>query len=237
MLDDLLAGLKPAQIVCYILRYGPGGLMGKTRPEIKEILKVVKKEDWDYYVCKQVIWGTCYLMGPRKVADQVLKESYGKFALTEKEARVFQAAVFVRYRVKLLHDSMARHLSNDPVIKTFSGYQRRFFGRPKEILGEALAFEPQAVTTYATNLAMYKLWTDPENRIKNVDSRCQLRIEPLHQVHDALLGQFKIEDAAWAVNQIKRYFDNPLIIANQKITIPFEGNYGLSWGDLSVGTI
>jgi hypothetical protein len=56
-------------------------------------------------------------------------------------------------------------------------------------------------------------------------------------VHDALVGQFKIEDTAWAIDKIKSYFDNPLVIANQKITIPFEGNYGTSWGKLDKGTI
>ena len=32
------------------------------------------------------------------------------------------------------------------------------------IITEAVAFEPQANTTWATNLAAYKLWKDHENR-------------------------------------------------------------------------
>lgn len=227
MFDDLLAGLKPAQIVCFILRHGYGQLARASRPEIKELLKEVKKEDWDYYVCKQVIWGTCYLMGPRKAAEQIFKESYGKVNLTEKEAREFQAAVFVRYKVKTWHDWMTRHLAKQPYppkLVAPSGQTRRFFSRQRDILGEALAHEPQVNTTYATNMAAYRLWTDRENRLGN-----KLRVEPLHQVHDALIAQFKIEDTDWAIGKIKQWFDNPIEIGGIKVTIPFEGTYGLNW--------
>ena len=227
MLDDLLFGLKPAQIVCYILRHGDSNLRGKTRQEIKQLLKEVKKEDWDYYVCKQVIWGTCYLMGPRKVADQVLKESYGKVVLSEAEARKFQAAVFVRYNVRIWHEAMKRKLATQPYppkLQSASGMSRKFFGRQADILGQALAHQPQVNTTYATNTAAHRLWTDPENRIGR-----KLIIEPLHQVHDALLGQFPIDKTEWAVAKIREWFDNEIVISGIKIKIPFEGAYGLNW--------
>ena len=249
MLDDLLARIKPAARICYMLRHGNHSLAGKPRTEIKELLKEVKGDDWDYFVCKQGIWGTCYLLGPDKLGLLIAIGSEGKRWMSRNEVKDFQNAVFTAYRVKLLHESMKRKLDKEPVIVSSSGHKRRFFGRPGETLGQALSHEPQSNTTYATNLAMYRLWTDPENRItpqsssshmssmRLSSSRTLLRIEPLHQVHDALLGQFKIEDTAWAVGKIKQWFDNPIIIAGQKITIPFEGNYGPSWGQLDVGTI
>jgi hypothetical protein len=64
-----------------------------------------------------------------------------------------------------------------------------------------------------------------------------LRIQPLHQVHDALIGQFKIEDTTWAISRIKQYFANEIVIAGIPITIPFGGSYGESWGNLTVGEI
>jgi hypothetical protein len=103
---------------------------------------------------------------------------------------------------------------------------------------------------------MYKLWTDKENRTIEGTSRLvwsspaesksaghgqsngrrdeheqpiRLRIEPLHQVHDALVGQFKKADTAWSVGKINEWFDNPLYIAGQRIVIPFDGGYGASW--------
>lgn len=242
MLDDLRFGLKPAQIVCYILRHGYQDIATSTRAEIKELLKEVKKEDWDYYVCKQIIWGTCYLMGPRKAAEQAFKESYGKVNLGEKEAKEFQGAVFSRYRVRLWHDSCTRNIgrqSYPPKQVSASGQTRKFFGRSREILGEWLANEPQQNTTYATNLAALKLWNDTENRqgdgrhsSETNNRKTKLRVEPLHQVHDALLVQAKISDTDWCISKLKQWFTNTLMIAGIPIVIPFDGNYGPSWGEL-----
>lgn len=244
MLDDLRSKLKPAAVVCYMLRHGNASLNGKSRDEIRLLLAEVKKEDWDYFACKQGIWGTCYLMGPDLLATVIAKRSEGKVWMSRSDIEQFRAAVFARYNVSIWHRWMSGHLKNQPyppTITAASGHVRKFFGRKDEVLGQALAHEPQANTTYATNLAAYKLWSDPENRTKRslhgepqtVDGQrynsCALRIEPLHQIHDAILGQFRIEDVAWATARIKSYFDNELIIAGQKITIPFEGVYGTNW--------
>jgi hypothetical protein len=72
-----------------------------------------------------------------------------------------------------------------------------------------------------------------ENRLPNKS----FRIIPLHSVHDALIGQFRIEDTQWAVGKIKSYFANEIIIAGLPITIPFEGHYGRSWGEQDQGEI
>jgi hypothetical protein len=237
MLEDLLAKIKPAAVICYMLRHGNASLLNKPRAEIKELLREVKSEDWDYFACKQGIWGTCYLMGPNKLADVILTQSEGKVALSPSQIRDFQAAVFQRYNVKRWHESMTRQLSQKPELVAASGHRRRFYGRYDEILGQALAHLPQANTTYATNLAAWKLWNDPENFSNTNSISSRLRIEPLHQVHDALLMQWKTEDTEWAVGKVKSYFANPLIIAGQRITIPFEGKYGTSWGELNKGTI
>jgi len=231
MLDDLRARLKPAAIICYMLRHGHDSLRGKTREEIRDLLKEISKDSWDYFACKQGIWGTCYTMGPRKLAEVIHIQSEGKVYMSESETRDFQRAVFARYNVRLWHDAVARYIRNckgTPTLTSPSGHTRKFFGRPDDILAQMLAHEPQSVTTYATNLAVYKLWTDPENRLYKGE-HCTLRIEPLHQVHDALIGQFRIDDTSWAVDKIKSYFNNPINIAGQTIVIPFEGAYGTNW--------
>jgi DNA polymerase I-like protein with 3'-5' exonuclease and polymerase domains len=61
--------------------------------------------------------------------------------------------------------------------------------------------------------------------------RSELRIQPLHQVHDSLIGQFKFEDKDWAISKLKEYFNNEIQIAKTKLTIPFAGTYGPNWGD------
>lgn len=125
---------------------------------------------------------------------------------------------------------------------------------------EFLAHEPQCNTTWATNLAMLNLWNDLDNRIAYVDHRRftittvsgmvhywagslqalarmvpgGLIIEPFHQVHDALAGQYPTFLREWAIKKIKSYFNNPLIIARTTITIPFEMGIGPSWGNLKI---
>jgi hypothetical protein len=94
---------------------------------------------------------------------------------------------------------------------------------------EFLADEPQQNTTYATNVAMLRLWNDPDNRRPDGS----LIIEPLHQVHDALLGQWPIGVRDWARAKVKSYFNNWLTIAGRELVIPFEGHYGRSWGQLT----
>jgi hypothetical protein len=200
------------------------------------------------------ITGNSYLEGGLTVSRNIFKDSEGKFYLSPAECEKLKEAFFSRYRgIRLWHDWVARRLRERPVLIAASGQVRQFFGRRDEILTKAVAFEPQANTTYATNLALLKLWTDPENHsIRGIcqDNRAQtqtrdmqsnrriyLRIEPLHQVHDAVCGQFRKEDTAWATAKIKSYFDNPLKIAGQSITIPFEGGFGPSWGNLKEGAI
>lgn len=240
MLDDLLFGLKPAQIVAYILKHGASSIYGKDRHVLKEMVKEIKKDDWEYFVSKQGIWGTCYTMGPRKLAEQVFIESEGKVNLSESEAKTFQAAIFVRYNVRILHRWMENHMLTQPYPAKLiapNGFTRKFFARnfgaKPEVLGEALAHLPQVITTYATNTAAYRLWTDPDNRPTPTTLRC----EPMHQVHDELLIQFHIEDTEWAKVKIKEWFNNPMIIAGQKITIPYDGSYGTNWAMDSLSKI
>jgi DNA polymerase family A len=236
MLDDLRTGIKPAARICYMLRHGNSSLLGKTREEVKELLKEIKKDDWDYFSSKVGIWGICYLMGPDLLARQIAEESYGKVWLSRSEVKDFHNAVFTGYNVRLWHRWMENSLNKKPELLSPSGHLRRFFDRKESRLGQALAHEPQSVTTYATNLAAYKLWTDKENR-ETMDKVQMLRIKPLHQVHDALIGEFKIEDTSWAIGRIKSYFLNEIIIAGIPITIPFDGSYGESWGNLNKGII
>tara|TARA_R110002110_G_scaffold246863_1_gene463274 strand:- start:256 stop:660 length:405 start_codon:yes stop_codon:yes gene_type:complete len=112
-----------------------------------------------------------------------------------------------------------------------SGHIRRFFGRKTDnkTYQSALSHEPQANTTYATNLAMLKLWEDPENRLPDGS----LIIQPLHQVHDAICVQWPEGHTDWAVRKVYQYFNNTLEIAGQEIKIPFEGECGRSWGELN----
>lgn len=148
--------------------------------------------------------------------------------------RRLQEMYFSRYTgVRTWHAWAQSKLVADGTLTSASGHTRVFFGRRfgKDIhdtVKQFLADEPQQNTTWATNLAMLRLWNDPDNRRPDGS----LVIEPLHQVHDALCGQWPISCREWARAKVRSYFDNTLTIAGMKITIPFDGAFGPSWGNL-----
>ncbi len=237
MLCDLRFGLKPAHFPCYERRHGQGSTRGKTRQELKELFTEIKKSDWDYFASKQCTWGFFYLMGLEKAAKHVFNVSEGSVHVTESDMAQFKNTLMSRYNGQLWWRAMEQKLSKQPYppkLLSPSGHLREFWGRKLDIIGQALAHEPQSVTTYATNLAVFNCWTDPENRISisldvPVDYSCKLRVEPLHQVHDEVLFQFKVMDTTWAIGKIKSWFANEITIAGIKVTIPFEGSYGTNW--------
>ena len=279
MLDDYKAGIKPYAKIA--LKIAGRELDYRHRDEVKAAIKRWKMGDLEKLTAKRVQHGGAYLEGGLTISRNVLKDSEGKFFISPQEADKLKNW-YIREMypgIPKWHDWIAARLRQRPILTAASGQVRQFFGRPDDIITKAVAFEPQANTTYATNLAAFRLWTDTDNRIgggllqdarptpriqSSIDtsklpdafrrllasgqpilqrisneprSVTKLRNEPLHQVHDALVGQFKIEDTAWAVGKIKSYFDNPLIIAGQKITIPFDGHYGLAWGGKQIGDI
>lgn len=237
MLNDYKNGISPFERLTL-------KLLGKPIPtdlsELKATIKeFVEKDGWPRFACKRVQHGGCYLEGAITVSRNILKDSEGKLVLAPKECQALLDYSFQLYwGIKRWHDYISRRIQARQVLTAASGQVRQFFGRPDEILTKAVAFEPQANTTYATNLAMHKLWTDPDNRqsTKHLHDSSRettlLKIQPLHSVHDALIGQFAQYDTSWAVGKIASYFNNPLKIAGQDITIPFDGGFGRSWGQL-----
>lgn len=250
MWDDYTFGLKPALII--VLMY-MGKIKHKTsREEILALSKAYKKweaehesEAWLYFACKRVQHATNYMVTPKTGVDQIMKDSY---KLTGKPIYIdtstfasLQALYFQRYPGLYQWHAWGRdQVFNGHNLKAASGHTRVFFSRRKswsaklrridadhDTLKEFLAHEPQANTTYACNLALQRLVYDPENR----DDRGRYIIEPLHQVHDAVITQFPIERTPWAVAKLTSYFQNELVIANKKLIIPFEGAYGPSWGE------
>lgn len=246
MWDDYTAGLKPAKIIA--LMYAKGAEINKlSREELKQLCKAVDGEGWLYFACKVVQHGTSYGMGEQTMSTNIMKLSYKHmgqpFYVEPSECRKIQGYFLARYfGMPLWHRQVRDIVATKGKMTSASGHTREFFGRrgaqvDHALLGQALAEEPQANTTYATNLAMRRLWADPENRYLDKDGKVKLKIEPLHQVHDALIGQFRKEDTSWAVPRIKEYFNNILRIGTMDVVIPFEGAYGPSWGEQTEGII
>lgn len=194
---------------------------------------------------------------------QSYKKSGTPVYLPVAEGRVLQNLYKARYTgLETWHNWSKLHLERTGTLESANGHVRQFFGRRfgqglEDTLRQYLSDEPQNNTTWATNLAVLRCWDDLDNRVKAVtdlgiytcgrswlpfnnwpgDRRRfvpgALIIEPLHQVHDAFCGQWPQFARDWAKPKINKYFDNTLTIGGTNIVIPFEGNYGPSWGQQS----
>lgn len=255
MLDDLLYGLQIAKVIVLLYDLGPE-INLLDRESLANLMRVVDKKNWKYFACKRVQHATNYFVGVPTICTQVMKDSYKKSGepiyLEQNQGRAFQDSYKFRYSgVTLYHNWGNSVIVSGGNLTSATGHTRIFFGRRfgqgvDDTVKELLADEPQQVTTFATNSAMLNLWNDPENRIEGkvlrdaydtyIATRDRQRggliIEPLHQVHDALLTQWPSDVREWARRKHKQYFNNELNIANIPITIPFEGRFGRSWGEL-----
>lgn len=253
MLDDLLYGIKPALVLYYMLQEHAAGrpVSGVNRLDralLKNELRNVKIHidslegktdaqgrplDWQYLCCKRVQHGSNYGARGEKIAEVIFGDSDGSIVLTAQEADFMQSLYKLRYNTDARNQRIRRVLSDSGCLTAACGIRRQFFNirNRREIddatVREASAFEPQANTTWATNKALERLWYARENRT----SRGGLFIEPLLQIHDAIAGQYKSTNRAWAGEQLRSYFNNPLVICGTQLVIPADGKYGENWKD------
>jgi DNA polymerase I-like protein with 3'-5' exonuclease and polymerase domains len=231
MFDDYAFGLKPAKIIARM--YAGVNIARLTRAEIKVECQKVDQSGWLYMACKRVQHGSSYGMGKLTMSNQILEDSWkysGEIVyVPPATCEDLKILFFQRYPgIQVWHQWIATQLKNTRSLTSANGHTRKFFGRPNshETLKEAYSDEPQNITTYVTNRAVLRLWNDLDNRGEDGS----LIIEPLHQIHDAVVGQFPISRTEWARPKIRTCFDNPVVIAGEPLVIPFEGSFGASWG-------
>lgn len=231
MLDDYAAGLKPAKIIA--LMYEGVNVSKLTREQLKVECAKVDPNGWLYMACKRVQHGSSYGMGAATMSNQILEDSWkysGEIVyVPPPTCEALKVLFFQRYPgIQVWHRWVGEQLKSTRSLTSANGHTRKFFGRPNDhdTLKAALSDEPQNNTTYVTNCAVLRCWNDPENKRRDGS----LIIEPLHQIHDAVVGQFPITETDWALPKIREYFNNRINIAGESLVIPFEGAYGESWG-------
>lgn len=235
MLEDLRAGVRPAKVLC-VAREHPEAIRLSSKQALKATADVSKKST-AYFCAKKAQHGSSYLMGPRTCSDSLFLETAGEIDMTMKESSIWQGLFLQRYQIRLWHGATMRSLrANKDSMRVPSGHLRHFTNWPERRLGEALAHEPQANTTYVTNRALHALWYDPENWPGPVGEGRPI-VEPLHHVHDALILQFPRRRLAWVKKKVKQWFSGQIMIAGIPIHIPGEGHYGRSWGEQKEGNL
>lgn len=249
MLEDYLAGIKPAKVLMLLLgEYeagrDPAVINSLPRSEIKRLCSALvipdepdaqgRPGDWKYMVCKKAQHGTNYDAKPDTIAMLVFVDSEGLVDLSAREAGIYQYLYKLRYRPELRNQRIAELLTaQSGTLHTAMGISRKFYSLRSKVpdsntLREASALEPQANTTGTCNMALHRLWYDPANRLPSG----RLRVEPLLQIHDALAGQYPINDRRNCHQLLHSAFSNlPLRVGKTTITIPADGGYGTSWKD------
>jgi len=251
MLDDYLAGIKPALVLNLMWNEYEAGRPAAAvnqmdRNEIKRRIREIKVDydshdgqklpdgrdyDWRYLCCKRGQHGTNYGAQPDKIAEVIFTDSDGTIDISKKDAGLLQYFYKLRYKTDVRNDWIRSQLSRTGTLVSSCGIRRQFFSIRNRsfiddaIVREAASFDPQANTTWSTNKALEKMWYDPTNRT----SRGTLFIEPLLQIHDALAGQSRQAVRDFAREKFAEYFNNPLTIHGIRLTIPADCKYGPNW--------
>lgn len=239
MMEDYLAGVKPAKVICAMYLLQDTTLATRSSHELLQVTNSLDIPSWLYNAAKAVQHGSSYGMGIPTMIDNILKRSWkddqNPIHINHADCKKLQDLFFVRYiGVKRWQAWVKQQIEQKGFLDCASGHRRHFFGRRYEnsTLQSAYAHEPQANTTYATNLAEVKVFNSERNR--RGPRNTKLIVEPLHRIHDAGLFHFHKDDLEFAIPFLKECFTNTLKIAGQDIIIPFEGEVGLYWGDNSI---
>lgn len=250
MLDDLRAGMKIQSILVLLYERGEG-VNALDRGELKSLCTTtVNGDSWQYHACKMVLYGSSYGMAPDKMSEGILKNSYKDdgqpvYVPPATCKDIQERAMFVRYPgIRLWHKEWEKELIHGHgQLRSSVGHIRTFHGRKwdwqggvrvvnRETQREALASEPQLITTYCIKLAQERCWYDEANR--NDDD--SLKVRPLLTVHDSFISRFDESLKEFARVKLHEWFDNPVTIAGITVTIPFAGTFGRGW-DMKEGEV
>jgi len=248
MLLDYQAGLKPAKIIAALYTLGTS-IASASQTAMAEFCRQTEAHhkatgSWEflYFACKKAQHSTNYETSPTTMAQGVLEDSWKYLpepvTITTAEAANLQRFYKLRYPgLETWQNSVITKIKTTGSLTAASGHTRNFLGRLHDsgTHRSGLSQNPQHNTSYAINLGILRLWRHPDNRHPTFPKR--LLVEPLIQVHDALVFQFPSHYTNLATPLIRTCFDNPITIAGITLTIPYEGAYGTSWKALEVGTI
>lgn len=228
LMDDLLAGLKPAQRAALALINGDS-FMTKPVQELLPLKPVLKTPEGEgiYFIGKKCSHGTNYYMQPHTMSDSIFKESDGEIYYSDEDCKKVRDLLVNFYHLDLFHDYMKFKCQKDQTLGTDFGFTRVFLGRADNSLAKSMmSFVPQANTTFTTNTVANRLFFSEENRLPN--GKCLISM--CNMVHDEL---DYIAPTAMREEVSKLFYKNnevPLSFNGIKFTIPFDAEFGPTWG-------
>ena len=244
MFNHLKQGIKPSKNVILAMRYGLGVVKSWKDADWKAHQHEVDGDDIMYLCSKRVQHGTNYGMEVGTLIATILKDSIKEMVVKGKgkpirlsaiEAKKLQQLYLTLYCGGQRRKWIVERLKDKGYLDCANGTRRKFFSIRNRnhidstVTREALCNEPQANTTYVTNMAACNMFYDFENRRANGS----LKVEPLQTIHDALTGQWPQEIREWALPKLREWFNITITIHGIEVTIPADGGWGTSWKDLT----
>lgn len=227
MLEDLRAGLKPAQRLA-IAEMAGWEYMTKPPEELLPLKKLLKSPEGQttYRISKAVGHGSSYMMKKRMMHQNIFKQSDGDLFVPPEECQKRQDMLNNFYALPELHKFMEGQLISRGTLMSAGGTYRKFFGRrDAATLRTMLSHLPQAHTGYSTNVVINRLYYSPANRRGR-----GLILEHLNQVHDETDLAFNFGEEELAGEIFWSHCRVPLDIWGVEVEIPFEAAYGPNWG-------
>lgn len=141
--------------------------------------------------------------------------------ITTKEAEQFIKRWFEAHPgILAWHERTKQSLERHHAVFNKFGYRRLYFDRLDRLLPEALAWVPQSTVACVIN----EIW--------NIIDETEPKIEPLLQVHDSLVTQFRREDRDYAVRRLTEIGNSIIIPYDDPLIIPLGTKVSeVSWGD------
>lgn len=174
-------------------------------------------------ITKKGAHGSNYYGKPFTLAQQMKVETA--------VAEAFQNQYFRRFPgISDWHVWTAKQLQTMGYLTTPFGIRRNFWNRRWDdaTLREAIAFIPQHCVGVLMNLGIYRIW-------ERFEGKPGADVQILLNLHDAVLGQVRIEKAAELLPQVLESLHFPFPVTDIKgitreIVIPFDVEVGYNWG-------
>lgn len=250
LLLDMQAGIRLPSLLSLLMR---GIHLPSDRAQLREMCKQEKRQNeasgdsWRDYAFKKGIYLSFYMGSAGLIQRETVRESWAATGTPADPGLAFcqrvQELCLTRWwGLRLWWADVERQVRRAGTLEGASGQVREFLSRRWSGEGanrrldhschkEAVATEPQMLTTFSTNLALWRCWSDRENWTSGVVGEGEPIAQPLLQVHDAIILQFPEHLLEWTSRKINQWFANPIQIGNVTLTIPWEAGWGPSWGE------
>jgi DNA polymerase I-like protein with 3'-5' exonuclease and polymerase domains len=181
------------------------------------------------FLGKKTNHASAYQMGPGRFQSEVNKEA-DETGITITAAQAKQAMALWKIKYKYIEKwwrSIENSLNVDRTLISPYGRKFTFYDQwGKELFKSATAIIPQSTSVDYMNGGMLRVYN--ELVVPN-----RFGFELLHQNHDSIVAQYPIKHRREVHEVVPELLKSEVVINGYTISIPVEGGYGPSWGQLT----